>query len=290
MPPPDAHPFSARSLLADTVQAWIDERASSMGAALAYYTVFSIAPLLLIVTSIAGLFFSEADARTAIVSQLATLVGDDSARTVSRLLESVDRPAASVFGTVIGLGTLLIGATTVLAELQHALDRIWRVPPPPGGSAAWGFVRVRLLSLGLLLGVGFLLMVSLVLSAALAALGKWWAPWFGAWAVLVDGLNFLLSLALVTTVFAMIYKGMPRVRVAWRDVWLGAFVTALLFTIGKTLIGLYIGRSGVASVFGAASSVVVLLLWVYWSAQVFLLGATFTRVYAQRMDRFVPPA
>ncbi|MGC4397331.1 YihY/virulence factor BrkB family protein [Hydrogenophaga sp. T2] len=279
-----------KALLIDTVQAWIDERASSMGAALAYYTVFSIAPLLLIVTSVVGLFFSEATARAEIVAQLSALVGEDSARTVNHLLESVNRPAASLLGTVIGVGTLLIGATTVLAELQHALDRIWHVPPQRAGSGVWSFMRVRLLALGLTLGVGFLLMVSLVLSAGLAAFGKWWAPWFGGWAAFVDGINFVLSLGFVTAVFAMIYKGMPRVRVAWRDVWLGAFVTALLFTVGKALIGIYIGRSGVASVFGAASSVVVLLLWVYYSAQVFLLGATFTRVYAQRMGRFVAPA
>jgi membrane protein len=144
------------------------------------------------------------------------------------------------------------------------------------------FFRVRLLSLGWVLGIGFLLMVSLVLSALMAALGKWWAPWFGEFAVVADAVNFGVTLAFITAVFAMIYKWMPRTHVAWGDVWIGALFTALLFTVGKTLIGLYIGRSAVASVFGAASSLVVLLLWVYYSAQIFLLGAEFTWVFAQR--------
>ncbi|WP_332739323.1 YihY/virulence factor BrkB family protein [Hydrogenophaga sp.] len=270
------------SLLTSTVNAWLDDYAPSMGAALAFYTLFSIAPLLLIVISVAGLFFGEAAARTEIFEQISQLVGDDSARTVNTLLESLDRPAASVVGTVVGLVTMLVGATTVFAELQNAMDRIWQVPPRPGSGGVWDFFRVRLLSLGLVLGIGFLLLVSLVLSASLAALGKWWAPWFGELALMADMVNFAVTLAFITAVFAMIYKWMPRTPVAWRHVWFGALITALLFTVGKTLIGLYIGRSGVASVFGAASSLVVLLLWVYYSAQVFLLGAEFTWVFAQR--------
>ncbi len=269
-------------LLTATVNAWLDDYAPSMGAALAFYTLFSIAPLLLIVISVAGLFFGEAAARTEIFEQISRLVGDDSARTVHTLLESLDRPAASVVGTLVGLVTMLVGATTVFAELQNAMDRIWQVPPRPGSGGVLDFFRVRLLSLGLVLGIGFLLLVSLVLSASLAALGKWWAPWFGDLAAIADMVNFAVTLAFITAVFAMIYKWMPRTPVAWRDVWFGALITALLFTVGKTLIGVYIGRSGVASVFGAASSLVVLLLWVYYSAQVFLLGAEFTWVFAQR--------
>ena len=270
------------TLLKATVNAWLDDYAPSMGAALAFYTLFSVAPLLLIVISVAGLFFGEAAARAEIFGQISELVGPESAATLNTALRSLDRPAASVMGTLVGLGTLLVGATTVFAELQNAMDRIWQVPERRDARGVRNFFRVRLLSLGLVLGIGFLLLVSLVLSASLAALGKWWAPWFGEFAVVADAVNFGVTLTLITAVFAMIYKWMPRSPVAWRDVWFGAFITALLFTIGKTLIGLYIGRSAVASVFGAASSLVVLLLWVYYSAQVFLLGAEFTWVFAQR--------
>jgi len=276
-------------LLTLTVNAWIDDYAPSMGAALAFYTLFSIAPLLLIVISVAGFFFGEAAARAEIFEQISLLVGEDSASTLNTVLESLNRPAASMVGMLVGLGTLLIGATTVFVELQNAMDRIWQVPPRPDFSGVRDFFRVRLLSLGLVLGIGFLLLVSLVLSASMAALGKWWAPWFGEFAVVADAVNFGVTLAFITAVFAMIYKWMPRTHVAWRDVWIGALITALLFTVGKTLIGLYIGRSAVASVFGAASSLVVLLLWVYYSAQVFLLGAEFTWVFAQR-GKPAPPS
>ena len=269
-------------LLSSTVNAWLDDYAPSMGAALAFYTLFSIAPLLLIVISVAGFFFGEAAARAEIFAQISLMVGEDSATTLDLVLKSLDKPAASLVGMLVGLGTLLVGATTVFVELQNAMDRIWQVPLRPDFSGVRDFFRVRLLSLGLVLGIGFLLLVSLVLSALMAALGKWWAPWFGEFAVVADAVNFVLTLAFITAVFAMIYKWMPRTHVAWRDVWIGALITALLFTVGKTLIGLYIGRSAVASVFGAASSLVVLLLWVYYSAQVFLLGAEFTWVFAQR--------
>ena len=269
-------------LLKATVNAWLDDYAPSMGAALAFYTLFSIAPLLLIVISVAGFFFGEAAARMEIFAQISQLVGEDSATTLDTVLVSLDQPAASAVGMLVGLGTLLVGATSVFVELQNAMDRIWQVPPRPEFSGVRDFFRVRLLSLGLVLGIGFLLMVSLVLSALMAALGKWWAPWFGEFAVVADAVNFGVTLAFITAVFAMIYKWMPRTHVAWGDVWIGALFTALLFTVGKTLIGLYIGRSAVASVFGAASSLVVLLLWVYYSAQIFLLGAEFTWVFAQR--------
>lgn len=269
-------------LLKSTVNAWLDDYAPSMGAALAFYTLFSIAPLLLIVISVAGFFFGETAARVEIFAQISQLVGEDSAKTLDTVLVSLDQPAASAVGMLVGLGTLLIGATSVFVELQNAMDRIWQVPSRPKSGGVRDVFRVRLLSLGLVLGIGFLLMVSLVLSAVMAALGKWWAPWFGEFAVVAHAVNFGVTLAFITAVFAMIYKWMPRTHVAWGDVWIGALFTALLFTVGKTLIGLYIGRSAVASVFGAASSLVVLLLWVYYSAQIFLLGAEFTWVFAQR--------
>jgi membrane protein len=273
---------AAWRLIRDAADAWLDDYAASMGAALAFYTLFSLAPLLLIVISLAGLVFGEQAARGEILGQLAGLVGTDSARTVESLLEGLNRPGAGVLGTLVGLGALLVGATTVFAELQVDMDRIWRAPTRARAGGLWGLLRARLLSLGLVLGIGFLLVVSLIVSAALAALGKWWAPWFSSFEVLANVLNVGLSFALVTAMFAMIYKWIPRVKVAWRDVVTGAALTALLFTLGKSLIGLYIGRSGVASPFGAAASLVVLLLWVYYSAQIFLLGAEFTWVYAQR--------
>jgi membrane protein len=174
---------------------------------------------------------------------------------------------------------LLLGATTVFAELQSDLDRIWRAETKPI-SGLWAFLRARLLSFGLVLVLAFLLLVTLVVSAALAALGRWWGGWFEGWAIVLEILNFLVSFAVTTALFAMIYKLLPRVQIAWRDVWIGAAVTALLFAVGKFLIGFYIGRSGVASGFGAAGSFVVLLVWVYYSTQIFLLGAEFTWVYA----------
>ncbi|HLL09891.1 MAG TPA: YihY/virulence factor BrkB family protein [Rubrivivax sp.] len=269
-------------LLREAVSAWSDDYAPSMGAALAYYTLFSVAPLLLIVISVAGLVFGEDAARGEIMEQLQGLIGIESAKAVEALLQSVNKPSKGVLGTVVGIVVLIIGATTVFGELQDAMDRIWRQRPPPGR----GIVRLlqtRLLSLGLVLGIGFLLMVSLVVSAALAALGRWWAPWFGEGLLLLaDTLNFVVSLLLMTAIFAQIFKWLPRVRLAWRDVWIGAAITSLLFTVGKTLIGYYIGRSAIASTFGAAASLVVLLVWVYYSAQIFLLGAEFTRAYAMR--------
>ena len=260
-----------------------------MGTALAFYTLFSIAPLLLIVFSVAGLLFGEAAARGEIFAQLSQTIGADSAQMVSLILASLNQPRAGLLGTLFGLLMLLVGATTVFAELQDAMDRIWRVPSRAPSSGVWQFIRTRLLSLGMVLGIGFLLMVSLVFSAAMAALGKWWAPWFGDLAMMADLINFALSLAFMGTVFAMIYKWMPRVPVAWRDVWIGAAVTSVLFTLGKALIGLFIGRSGVASVLGAAASLVILLLWVYYSAQIFLLGAEFTCVFARRHGSLRPP-
>ena len=280
-------------LVKAAASSWVDDYAQSMGAALAYYTAFSIAPLLLIVISIAGLFFGVEAARGEIVGQLQDLMGYQGAMAVQGLLESVNKPTESVAATLTGVILLLVGATSVFAELQDALDRIWR-SPKRHKSGIWNLLRTRLLSFGMIMGIGFLLMVSLVVSAALAALGKWWGPVFADWAILANVANFLVSFAFTTTMFAMIYKTMPRVDVNWSDVWIGAVVTALLFTAGKFVIGVYIGRSGVTSGFGAAGSLVVLLVWVYYSAQVFLMGAEFTWAYAvtfgSRKEEPVPTA
>ena len=273
---------SVWTLVRDTVSAWVDDYAPSMGAALAYYTLFSIAPLLLIVISLAGLFFGEQAARGEIMGQISHLVGTESAQTIQTLLEGLNRPKSSAWGSLVGVVALLIGATTVFSELQNSMDRIWRAPAgaPEGGLV--GLVKARLLAVGLVLGIGFLLMVSLLISTAVAALGKWWAPWFGAYTGVAYAVDWAVSFGLITSIFAMIYKWVPRVKIAWRDVWMGAAITALLFIAGQSLIGLYIGRSGVASPFGAAASLVVLLLWVYYSTQIFFLGAEFTWLYAHR--------
>src|SRR5512134_3753980 len=270
-------------LVKDSVSAWIDDYAPSMGAALAYYALFSIAPLLVIVIAIAGFVFGADAAQGAIVAQLDGLIGEEGATAVEGLLRSASEPGRGVVATVIGGITLVIGATTVFAELQSALDRIWEVPAAERPSGLWGLLRQRLLSFGMVLVLGLLMLISLILSAALAALGEWWGGFFAAgWEAVLHAVNFTVSFALVSGLFAAIYKMMPRADIAWRDVWVGAVVTALLFTVGKFLIGLYLGKSGVTSGFGAAGSMVVLLIWVYYSAQIFLLGAEFTWVYAHR--------
>lgn len=251
-----------------------------MGAALSYYTLFSIAPLVYLVILVAGLVFGEEAARGEIFAQLRGLMGDQGASAIQSLLEAVREPPTGVMGTLVGVVALLVGATTVFAELQLDLDRIWQVPTPKRVSSLWAILRARVLSFGMILGVGFLLIVSLMASAALAALGKWWAPQLGSWEMLAQALNITLSFSLFTAAFALIYKYIPRVRIEWHDVWIGALTTAVLFTVGEFALGLYLGKSAIASGFGAAGSLVVVLVWVYYSAQIFLFGAEYTWVYA----------
>lgn len=269
-------------------QAWVDDYAPSMGAALSYYTLFSLAPVLIIVIAVTGMVFGQQAAQGEIVAQLGGIMGPDGALAVEGILKAAREPAKSVVATIVGAALLLLGATAIFAELQSALDRIWRVPAPPAESGIWHFLRTRLLSFGLVLGLGFLLTVSLVVSAALAAVGKWWGGWLEGWDVFLATLNFAVSLGIFTLLFAMIYKIMPRATISWRDVWTGAAVTALLFNLGKVLIGLYLGKSSLASGFGAAGSIVVLIAWVYYSAQIFLLGAEYTWVYANQRGSRVP--
>ena len=293
------------ALLRQSVQAWLDDDAASKGAALAYYTLFSLAPLLLIVISVAGLLFGADAARGEIFGQLQGMLGAAGAAAVQQLLESVQQPAQGWWGTALGVGLMLMGATSVFAELQNTLDRIWRAPARPAGGV-WHVLRTRVLSFGLILGLGFLLMVSLLLSAAVSAAQRWlspalglWASWAGSaswagWDGWVQVLNLGSTFVLVTLLFAMIYKVMPRVRIEWADVWTGALVTACLFTLGRLGLGLYLELGSVASGFGAAGSLVVVLVWVYYSAQIFLLGAEFTWVYAHalgsRRGVALPPA
>ena len=260
--------------------AWMDDFAPSMGAAISYYTVFSLAPLLVIVIAIAGAVFGREAVTGQIVTQLSGLIGKDGAQVVQGLVSSASDTHKGLVAGLISLGILLVGATTVFAELQSALDRIWHVPVANKPAGLWALLRTRIVSFGLILGVAFLLMVSLSVSAAIAAFGTWAGGLMPGWEVLLHLLNMAVSVSVATVLFAMIYKLMPSTNMEWRDVWIGAAVTAVLFEVGKLLIGLYLGKSGVTESFAAAGSLVVLLAWVYYAAQVFLLGAEFTKVYA----------
>jgi membrane protein len=240
--------------------------------------LFSIAPILVIAMAVAGSVFGPNVAETQVLSEMQGLLGEAGAKAVQSLLASAHQSGLKGIAAAIGIVTLLIGATSVFGELQNTLDYIWK-SPKKSSVAWWRILRSRILSVGLILGVGFLLMVSLVVSAALAALGAWLGTFLVQWSVILPALDLILSLGLTTVLFAMIYKYVPRENIAWGDVWIGGLVTACLFTVGKQLIGLYLGRSSLSSAYGAAGSIMVLLLWIYYSAQIFLLGAEFTHVF-----------
>jgi membrane protein len=263
-----------------SVEAWFDDYAASMGAAIAYYTVFSIAPLLIIVIAVAGAVFGREAVEGEVVGHLANLIGVESAMGVQGLIRSASHPVSGALATAISLVLLVIGATSVFTELQTALNRIWRVPAAAHRTGLWLTLRARLLSFGLILGLAFLMMVSLIISAAVAAFAKWASGMIPAAELVLQGVNIGISLAISSSLFAMIYKFMPQAKIAWRDVWVGAVVTAILFEIGKLAIGMYLGKSGITSAYAAAGSLAVLLIWVYYSAQIFLLGAEFTWVLA----------
>jgi membrane protein len=249
------------------------------GASLSYYTLFALAPMLIIAIAVAGAVFGEEAVRGQIVGQIDQLLGTEGARAVQSLLAGARHARSGVLATVIGGLTLLLSATGAFLELQTALNAIWRVQLKPGRRIKT-YLKNRARSFALVLGIGFLLLVSLVVSAALAALGKWLSA-SSATPLLWSAVNLAVSLAVITTLFMLLYRFLPDVKLRWRDVSIGAFVTAVLFTIGKELIGLYIGHSTTASSYGAAGSILVLLLWVYYSSQIVLFGAEFTRVYAR---------
>jgi membrane protein len=267
-------------VLKDTVSAWVDDFAPSMGAAISYYTMFSLAPLLVLVIAIAGLVFGAEAVQGQISTQLSSLMGQDTAEAVEGMVESASLTGNGWWATAVSIVILLVGATSVFAELQSALDRIWHVPESAKPSGLWGILRSRLFSLGLILGLAFLLMVSLAVSAGLAAFGSLLGGLLPGQEVLLQVLNVLVSFSVMGILFAMIFKWMPTVPVAWRDVWVGAAVTAALFEVGKFGIGLYLGKSGLSDSFAGAGALVILLAWVYYAAQIFLLGAEFTKVYA----------
>jgi membrane protein len=265
--------------------AWMDDYAPSMGAALSYYTLFSLAPLLVLIIGIAGLVFGHDAAQGAIVAQLQGIMGKDGATAVQGLLAAAREPSTGIIASITGGFLVLLGSTAIFAELQTDLDRIWEVPEKAKPSGVWGWLRSRVLSFGLVLGLAFMLMISLVVSAALAASGEWLGGGGAAESVIATVLNFIASLAIFTLLFAMIYKIMPTAKISWHDVWMGSAVTSLLFNVGKTLIGIYLAKSSVASGFGAAGSFVILITWFYYSAQIFLFGAEYTWVYANSKVR-----
>jgi membrane protein len=262
-------------------KAWWDDDAIRLGASLAYYTLFALAPILLVATAVAGIVFGAEAARGQIVGQLDQLVGPDGARAVQSLLEGASHRRAGMLASVLGGITFVVAATGAFLELQAALNTIWRVKPNPRANVR-GFVVDRLRSFGLVVAIGFLLMVSLAVTASLAAFNTWLAHRSPSIPLAWSGVNALASVVVTTALFALLYRFLPDVRLRWRDVTTGAFVTAILFTVGQQLIGLYLGQSSVSSSYGAAGSVMILLLWVYYSCQILLFGAEFTRVYAQR--------
>jgi membrane protein len=281
---------TAVKLVWAAIKGWSSDNVPRLGASLAYYTLFAVAPILIIAIAIAGSIFGAEAVRGEIVSQIDQLIGTEGAQAVQALLESAHRDRSGTLAVIIGTATLLVAASGAFLELQHALNTIFRVKTDPTKSGIKQLLKNRLRSFGLVVSIGFLLMVSLLVSAALSAITGRIQQAEVLGPVLLQVLNLVVSLGVVTLLFAMIYRFLPDVRLAWRDVWTGSFLTALLFTIGKFLIGLYLGRSSVASSYGAAGSIVVLLVWVYYSAQVVLLGAELTRVYAEyRLGRTPPP-
>jgi membrane protein len=277
-------------LLKETVKEWGEDKSSRLAAALAYYTVFSLAPLLILVIAIAGLLFDQAAVREQIVQQIQSLVGEDGASIISTALDNANRPGqnSGIIATIISIAVLLFGASGVFAQLQDAMNTVWDVEAAPN-NAATGFIRKRILSFAMVLSIGFLLIVSLVISAALSAAAAFLSGALPGFDLLWQLLNIVLSLVVLTVLFAMLFKFVPDVRIAWKDVWFGGFITALLFTIGKYLLGLYLGRSSVGSAYGAAGSLVVLLAWIYYSAQILFFGAEFTQVYARRYGSRIEP-
>jgi membrane protein len=260
---------------------WLADRAPSMGAAMAYYMVFSLAPMLILVIAIAGLVFGQAAAQGAIVEQLGDLMGVEGAAALQAMIVSAGRKRAGIIATLVGIGALLIASTAVFVELQAALNVIWKVQRHSRG-ALFAAAREQLLSLSLILALGFLLLVSLVLSAALSAFGHYLDGVFPGLPLMLRILHLALSFGMMSVLFSMIFKMLPDAPVAWQDVWVGAMATALLFSVGKYLIGLYIGSSNIATTYGAAGALVIILVWIYYSAQILLFGAEFTKACADR--------
>jgi membrane protein len=288
-------PFSRQvvHVMRCAVTEWLEHRASSKGAALAFYTLFSLAPILVLVIAIAGFFYGTDAAQGQLLDELRGLVGKQGAATIQAILAGARNKESGKLATLVATGLLLVGATSAFAELKDSLDEIWDVPPPKDATW-WDTVRTRLLSFGLILTLGLLLMFTLVVSAALSVLEKYLGGMWHSATIVLGWVAWAFSFLVIAVMFGAIYKLLPRVKLSWHDVTIGALGTAIMFTLGKFVIGLYIGNSGTASSFGAAGSLIALLLWVYYSAQIFFLGAEFARQYALQMgslrDKDVPGA
>jgi membrane protein len=276
-------------LLKQTFAEWNEDRAPRLGAALAYYTVFSLAPLLIIVIAIAGLAFGRQAAEGSIVTQIRGLVGDQGAQMIQTMIQNASKPSSGIIATIIGVVTLLFGALGVFGALQDALNTIWEVTLKPNRGIL-GLIKNRLLSLTMVLGTGFLLLVSLVISAVLAGLSGYLDSLFPGASTILEIVNLVISFLVVVLLFALIFKILPDADIAWRDVWIGAFITALLFVIGRFALSFYLGRAASTSTYGAAGSLVILLLWIYYAAQILFFGAEFTQVYANRYGSRVKPS
>jgi membrane protein len=278
------------SLLRDTGNHWLDAKAPRLGAALAFYAVISLAPLLLLVMNLAALVFGQEAAAGQLAGEIGDTVGPEVAKALQDMLREANKPVTGTSHAIVGLLVLLFGASGVFAELQDAMNTIWQVAPKPN-RGIMGILRDRFLSFTMLMGVCFLLLASLIVTAVLAALSRMWTPAGlpgGAW--LWQGINFAVSFAVITMLFALILKVLPDAKVRWEDVWIGAASTALLFTLGKFALGFYLTHGSVTSGYGAAGSLVIVLLWVYYASQILLFGATFTRIYAERFGSGVVPA
>lgn len=275
-------------LLKQAFTEWQKDKASRLAAALAYYTVFSLAPLLIIAIAIAGAIFGEEAARGEIVAQIQGLVGQQGAEIIETAIENANKPDTSSFASIISIVALLFGASGVFAQLQEALNTVWEVKAKPQ-QGIMNFVRKRFLSFSAVLGIGFLLLVSLIASAVLSALNNYMTDFLPGFDWLWQVLNLGISFSVITLLFALMYKFLPDVKIRWNDVWIGAIITTILFVVGKFALGLYIGRGSFGSTYGAAGSLVVVLAWVYYSAQILFFGAEFTQVYARKFgSRIVP--
>lgn len=277
------------SLLKETGEEFVDDNVTRLAGAIAYFTLLSLAPLIVLALAIAGLAFDEDSTKSQLAAQLGNVVGSSGAAAVRTIVESAETPSAGIVSSVIGLVVLLFGASGVFSELQSSLDTIWEVAPKPG-RGIWGAIRDRLFSFAMVMGVAFLLLVSLILSTALAAAGAFFEHRLPGGEVVWQALNFAISFVVVSALFAVMFKVVPDAEIRWRDVWVGALATAFLFNVGKFLIGLYLGKSSVASSYGAAGSLVVLVIWVYYSALILLLGAEFTQVYTKRFGSRIRPS
>jgi membrane protein len=282
-------PRAIAALLKETCLEWLADRGSRLGAALAFYTLFSLAPLLIIVIAIAALAFGREVAYARLTQQIEEFIGAEGARVIQTAIENTSRPRSGILATLVGLAMMLFGATVVFGELQDALNAIWKVPPRPGRGMAIGLIRERFLSFAMVLGIGFLLLLSIIANSVLNAKMQIFGDVLPSQVDWFRTANLIFLFSVVTLLCAMLYKGLPDVAIAWGDVLIGAVVTAAFFMLGKFLIELYLGYSTVASVYGAAGSLVIFLMWVYYSAQILYFGAEFTKVYAKHRGHGMPP-